>query len=474
MKYRIEDLKDITDSREVMESRPKGFSKYMTYIILGLLIIIIIWSIIAKKEVSIRAAGVIRPTEDISKVSSGIAGNITNINIKDGDKVKKDDILVVINGSEYILQKNLLQENLDKKVEELEGLIKLKESVLDGDSKFDLNNKVQSEYYKKYKIYLDNLNLGDSQEIINEKQRAEIDNNIVNLELLKKAVEEEKNYFDEKSLYYYQYKDYEIAMNNFRSVIKTYNEKIRTLELSITETNKENIQQEINLIKGSIGNSNKEMEKHKNTTILNIVSQIAENKSKLNQLASTDTSNYKEQYLSGLDSNISSLESSIDDIKMNLELANEKINATSIKAPCDGVINLIQEVKVGDFIQGGFEVASIIPEDTSNFNVEVYIENQNFGEIKDGQDVVIELVSLPGSEYGYIKSNLNNISVDAKVTQEEGRSFYKANCPISETFLKNNKEEIIQIKNGMAAEVRIINREVSYFRYFLEKIEILN
>lgn len=55
MKYKIEELKDITDSREIMNSTPKGFSKYMMYIIIGLLTVTIIWSLIAKKQIVVSA-----------------------------------------------------------------------------------------------------------------------------------------------------------------------------------------------------------------------------------------------------------------------------------------------------------------------------------------------------------------------------------------------------------------------------------
>ena len=39
--------------------------------------------------------------------------------------------------------------------------------------------------------------------------------------------------------------------------------------------------------------------------------------------------------------------------------------------------------------------------------------------------------------------------------------------------MKNDKGNMVDIKNGMIVQARIINREVSYFRYFLEMINIL-
>ncbi|KLE17323.1 hypothetical protein [Clostridium sp. C8] len=53
-------------------------------------------------------------------------------------------------------------------------------------------------------------------------------------------------------------------------------------------------------------------------------------------------------------------------------------------------------------------------------------------------------------------------------------SFYTGICDIPVKSMTNKKGNSINIKNGMLVEARIINREVSYFRYFLEKINILD
>ena len=53
MRYKIEELKDITDSREIMQSKPKGFGKYMAYIIILLLIFCIVWSIFAGAKIKL-------------------------------------------------------------------------------------------------------------------------------------------------------------------------------------------------------------------------------------------------------------------------------------------------------------------------------------------------------------------------------------------------------------------------------------
>lgn len=488
MKYKIEELKDITDSREIMQSKPNGFSKYMTYIIIVLLATVIVWSVLANKEITVKASGVVRPSVEVAKLSSSVNGTISEVNISEGMEVKKGDVLLVINGEEYELQKKSLEESLKNREKELEANKKLKGSILDGVNHLDSEDSVEGNYYKKYELYLDNLKSGNTQVDSLESQKENIKATISDLKLLLKAIEEEKNQFDSNHYLYYQYKDYEMTLQNYRKQISSYKWQITELEKTKVKADKESkeenqqiennneiIDKQIKEIQNNIKNAENEIEKYKNNQKMNISNTIAQNELKLNEgVATSSNGSYKEQYISQLDSKIMSLESSISEIKMNLDVTNNKVEATSIKADSDGILNLINDVKIGDFIQAGTQIASIIPSNNDKYKAEVYIENQKFGEIKDGEDVILEFVSLPQREYGIVKSNLKDISVDAKVSEKEKTSFYTGICDIPVKSMTNKKGNSINIKNGMLVEARIINREVSYFKYFLEKINILD
>ncbi|AQS08226.1 HlyD family secretion protein [Clostridium saccharobutylicum] len=147
-------------------------------------------------------------------------------------------------------------------------------------------------------------------------------------------------------------------------------------------------------------------------------------------------------------------------------------NNTIIKAQCDGIISLIQDINVGDFIQNGIEIAKIIPSNQTQKKVNLYINNEDILNIKQGQDVSLEILSLPQTEYGAIKTTLENISNDAK--SSNGNNYYTATCSLDTINIKDIKGNSLDIKNGMMVKARIINRQVSYFKYFLEKINILN
>ena len=198
MKYKIENLEDITDSREIMQSTPNGFSKYMTYIIISLLSLVIVWSLFAYKEICVKASGTVKPRSEVNKIASNIVGTISELRVKEGDEVKKGDIIVVVNGSEYELKKDLYQELLDKKNKEIDLMNKLKQSILDGKNNFDSSNSDEEEYSKKYELYMRNINSSDGQNDALQNQKNELNKNIEDLQILQKGIEEEKNYYEEK------------------------------------------------------------------------------------------------------------------------------------------------------------------------------------------------------------------------------------------------------------------------------------
>ncbi|CUU50795.1 hypothetical protein [Clostridium beijerinckii] len=104
----------------------------------------------------------------------------------------------------------------------------------------------------------------------------------------------------------------------------------------------------------------------------------------------------------------------------------------------------------------------------------IYIENTSFGNIKEGDKVSLEIVSLPKSRYGIITSTLENISNDVVSSENGERKYYTAVCKLDKATLVDKNGDDADIKNGMEISVKIITGEVSYFKYFLEKLNIFN
>jgi len=309
MRYKIEYLDELTDSREILQAKPRGFSRYMMYIIIALLAAILTWSCFAKKQITVKSQGIVRPQEEIFKVASGTTGIITSMNLKEGMEVKKGDVLVSVNGEEISLEKNALEKSLKDKNAELSANNKLKSSVLDGVNHLNAADPVEGEYSKKYDLYAKNLESGNTEANSVEVQKNSLQETINDLNTLLKSVEEEHNYFDQAHYMYYQYEDYEISLKAYREQIQkdqnninTYQGTLNTLISKGTldeaqQAKKESLEANIQTLKDRIDATNLEITKLKNSQRLTIRNRISEAQSKLKETTAISSSNsYKEQY----------------------------------------------------------------------------------------------------------------------------------------------------------------------------------
>lgn len=471
MGYKIENLKDITYSREIMQSKPHGFSKYMLYIIISLLILILVWSLNSNKDIITNVSGEIRPSSEEISISSSIDGIITNIKYKDGDKIKKGDILLTVNSDELISQKSLLEKNLEKNEKSLENTKKLKESILDNINYFenDINDK---EFYEKFKMYTDSFNTVSNQNNLIITQQQDLQKKLDDYNLFIQSISDNVNHLNTSSALYYSYEEYSFNINDYNKKIQIYEEDINNVKSDISLDEKDKLDR-ISIIEANLNETKSLLSKYVNSQNTAIYSSIEQIQSQIKELElSISSSNIKEQYISNLNTTIQTLENNILDLNTNIESYNIKIKDSSIVAQSDGILSTTASIKEGDYLQAGTKIGSIIPEDISSYIVNLYIRPQDFANIKNGQDISISIISLPKSEYGFINGKINNISMDTKVDSQSGINYYTAELITDKTYLTNKKGEKVYLKPGMPVDGKIISRTVSYFRYFLEKINV--
>jgi len=96
MKTYIQDLKDITDSREMLESKPHFFLAWFTYILIGIFVVFLIWAYYGQIDDYVKAIGTVRPGEKISTIRNIVAGKVDKVNFDQGMRVREGDVLYTI------------------------------------------------------------------------------------------------------------------------------------------------------------------------------------------------------------------------------------------------------------------------------------------------------------------------------------------------------------------------------------------
>lgn len=264
----IQSINELTDSREILESRPHPVASITVYIFLSIIISALIWSYFSEKEIVVKANGVIRPYEYETNILNKVTGNVQEIYVKDGQVVKQGDILYTIDHKVLDLQKSILEDQLKKTENEVENLKKLKKSILDGKNYFDKNAEEEYYYYKYMAFYFDRKSIQSQVYAVNI-QSQDIKDTINNLKLLEQAINQNVNNLNSDSSYYNQFVDYQMNTNQKQ-------EKIQQLQ---TEQDRE-----IANAERAIFGAQQDLQNYQNQYNLNLKTNIEQNKAQLDQL----------------------------------------------------------------------------------------------------------------------------------------------------------------------------------------------
>lgn len=126
----------------------------------------------------------------------------------------------------------------------------------------------------------------------------------------------------------------------------------------------------------------------------------------------------------------------------------------------------------GDTLQGGVEVLSIIPENDSDYKVNIYVGNEDIGKLKNDMKVKFNVYAFPNSEYGYLMGTITSISNDLKVDQSSGSAYYLVEAILDKNKLYNSKGQKANLKAGMACQAQMITENKRILIYLLEKIDL--
>jgi membrane fusion protein, peptide pheromone/bacteriocin exporter len=160
MKAIIQDIHDITDSRELLEAEPHPFPAFFIYLLLAIVIIALLWCYFGEIDIVIKANGVIRPAQKISTIRNQIAGKVTNVYYENGQRVRQGDLLLVIEHNGLNIEKSAITEQLHKTRDELYNLKILQASILNNQTAKQSRTLFKAdseEYYYRYLDYISNV-----------------------------------------------------------------------------------------------------------------------------------------------------------------------------------------------------------------------------------------------------------------------------------------------------------------------------
>lgn len=137
-------------------------------------------------------------------------------------------------------------------------------------------------------------------------------------------------------------------------------------------------------------------------------------------------------------------------------------NKYLLVAPIDGKVAFAGFFQENQQIQNNQTICFINPENT-NYYAEVYIPQNNFGKVKQGQKILLKLPSYPFQEYGAVEGKLDFIS---NIATDSG---YVAKVVLP-NGLKTNNNKQVQYRDGLRAEGEIITADLKLSDRFINQM----
>lgn len=536
MKPIIVDMKDISDSTEVYDSKPNRFMVYTIYVILLIFVIAVVWMSISKIEIVVKSNGIFKGSNAIYEISSAVTGRVKESLVLNGQYVNEGDVL-------YVLEIDTLSDTIVRYQDELEAakdrleILSAYEKSLHGNIK-ELDTCIDNPYYDEFvnrrELLYANMSLNESdtngQVTLYQGSIDSISGTIdkynekINkLNTAKQCVISQNNTFDSADSYYYSMvssylASYSYTASQYDNQIDEYQKQIDAYDEQIKKVEEQNVSNEI--VSGNdvaSVNGAVDVESLKKQRDILIVSRESVKKEKTQALLNLELQQITaiEQQISGYNDTILSMETNLTSARLQLEAVNGVDNETkesvailtekgniaaeilsyqerlkecetylksydiqddncTIRASVSGYYYTTQDLKTGTYVQEGTTLGTIYPEQESKYYAEIYVENSDIAKIKEGQEVKFEIAAYPSSEYGYFTGVVESIARDISIDQNTGYAYYLVKVRCDYMTVKNEDGEEASLINGMACQAKVVVDEQNVLTYLFEKIDLLD
>lgn len=203
------------------------------------------------------------------------------------------------------------------------------------------------------------------------------------------------------------------------------------------------------------------------------IEEAIENTTSLDEYEQLSNDNLKNEAIITLNSELDSIDENIASIELQIIEVNETIDNAEIVATLDGTVTLVEELCVGDIVQAGSSLCSVVPND-EDLKVTLYIPEDEISKIEIGQTVEYVLDAIPYTEYGEITGEIYSISADSIIDESTGEKYYIAQANLSTYSLSNKDGDTREVKNGMLVEAKTIYGSKKAIVWLLEKINLID
>jgi adhesin transport system membrane fusion protein len=414
-------------SAAVLMSTPKTLRTVLFFWVVAIFIFFI-WAYFAQIDEIARGNGEIIPSGENQMIQNLEGGIVEDILVKEGQSVKKGQILIKINNekSKSSFSSNSIKaDSLEAKIIRLRAEAAGKKFIVDPEIKKRIPTYIENEK-SLYMTNLQQLNsrLNSLREKLKQKKQelSEAQTNLAHLKESSRMIARE------------------VKMTK-PMVLKGVRSKIDFLKL----------QREANEIEGKYSTTKKSVPRLK--------SAIKEVKSTINETTLKFQSDAKEK----LNETIAQYQG----LRANSTALEDQVFRTVVRSPMNGIVQNLFVHTIGGVIRPGENIMEIVPSDETLL-VEVKIKPSDIAFIYYGQKAIVKFSAYDFSIYGGLDGEVVVISPDT-IKDEKGNVFYTVRIKTDKNYLERHGKKL-KIIPGMTVSVDIITGQKSVLDYILKPI----
>lgn len=411
----------------VLQKNPVRMSMVL-YIIAAVVFAFIIWANVAEVDELTRGMGRVIPSRQIQVIQNLEGGIVDQILVKEGEHVKKGQVLVVIDDTGF---GSSFEES---KSRESELRAKLSRLRAEAEGKpFTPDPEVMANFPA----------------LVKEEQRL-----------------------------------YQINMDRRNSELDVLQQRLKQKQIELSDT-----RQKIQNLKTSKGLIDKEMKLTKPLFDKGLVSEVEFIQLQQKQIDNKNDLESAEKSIDSIMSKVDEAQKMIEEAKakqrsqaqeeLNKTLAEikrlgntqvameDRVNRAQVRSPVDGTVNQLLVNTIGGVVKPGMDILEIVPEDDALL-VEAKIKPSDIAFIYPGLKAIVKLTAYDYAIYGGLEGTVVHISADT-IVDEKQEHYYLVRIKTDKSYLgdENNRKDIMV---GMTVIADIVTGKKTVMQYLMKPI----
>ncbi len=431
----VERREDIEFMGETAAAALQGPPAYSHFLIWGALLFVaafIVWAAFANIGETTVGDGKIIPSTQVQVVQNLEGGIVSDIKVRVGDVVRKNQVLMLIDDTRYA---SSFQENKAKNDALTAKIARLTAEV--SGKNFELPQK----------FVRDNHDLAERELTLYRSRQAEFN---ANTAAFRQQVDQRSQELKEKrgrltqiqtSL---EFLNRELTMS--RPLVKAG--AMSEVELLRLERQQNDLQGELDSTK---------------ITIPRLDAAISEARSRLDS--------YVAKFRNDALAELNQVRAEQEGTSATGVALQDRVDRAVVRSPVTGTVKSVKITTVGGVVQPGSELLEIVPLE-DNLLVEARVKPRDIAFLRPGQDALVKITAYDFSIYGGFPAKLEQISADS-ITDEKkpdrAESYYLVRVRTT-SAVPARRDKPVAIIPGMTATVHIQTGEKTFLQYLLKPI----